>query len=487
MRKIVACLPIVSALILFSSLAEAQADRATMSGFVKDSSGAVLPGASVTVTNTATGVTQEQTTSETGTYLIVNLIPGPYRVEVSLSGFKKFTQAVPLEVAERARIDATLEVGSVQEAVVVVGTSPVLNTSDNMLGAVIPQSQVANLPLAIRNWDDLLALVPGVQGDRYTEQGGGTSFGRTGGINVHGARALQNNFLLDGVDNNSISENVQELTTQVSRPSVDAIQEFKVVTSPYSAEYGRSPGAAVSVSTKSGSNSFHGTGYEYFRNNAFDTIDYFSQQAGAAKAPDRQNQFGANLGGPVALNKAFFFADYEGTRIDRGTTRLTRVPTDSDRLGVFSTPIKDPVTGLNFANNTIPANRIDPAASALLALIPTANQPGANNFFRTADLLDNADRFLARLDFKPGAADSVFGRYIYSNRTRQIPGAFGGVIDGTGTSAFGNQTIKTNAFVGGWTRVITSAMVNEFRLSWSQATSDAVHQAFGQSPPAATM
>ncbi len=120
--------------------------------------------------------------------------------------------------------------------------------------------QVANLPLAIRNWDDLLALVPGVQGDRYTEQGGGTSFGRTGGINVHGARALQNNFLLDGVDNNSISENVQELTSQVSRPSVDAIQEFKVVTSPYSAEYGRSPGAAVSVSTKSGTNGIHGHG-----------------------------------------------------------------------------------------------------------------------------------------------------------------------------------------------------------------------------------
>ena len=150
--------------------------------------------------------------------------------------------------------------------------------------------QVSNLPLAIRNWDDLLALVPGVQGDRYTEQGGGTSFGRTGGINVHGARALQNNFLLDGVDNNSISENVQELTTQVSRPSVDAIQEFKVVTSPYSAEYGRSPGAAVSVSTKSGTNAFHGTAYEYFRNERSTRIDFFSQarrrrQAGQRSEP----------------------------------------------------------------------------------------------------------------------------------------------------------------------------------------------------------
>ena len=169
----------------------------------------------------------------------------------------------------------------------VAESSQLINTNDATLGAVIPQMQVANLPLAIRNWDDLLALVPGVQGDRYTEQGGGTSFGRTGGVNVHGARALQNNFLLDGVDNNSISENVQELTTQVSRPSVDAIQEFKVVTSPYSAEYGRSPGAAVSVSTKSGTNDFKGTGYEYFRNEAFDSIDYFSSAGGRGQAGQR--------------------------------------------------------------------------------------------------------------------------------------------------------------------------------------------------------
>jgi hypothetical protein len=477
----------ISALMLFSSPAKAQADRATLSGFVKDSSGAVLPGATVTVTNTATGVVQEQTTAETGTYLIVNLIPGPYRVEISLSGFKKFTQARPLEVAERARIDATLEVGSVEEAVIVVGTSPVLNTSDNMLGAVIPQSQVANLPLAIRNWDDLLALVPGVQGDRYTEQGGGTSFGRTGGINVHGARALQNNFLLDGVDNNSISENVQELTSQVSRPSVDAIQEFKVVTSPYSAEYGRSPGAAVSVSTKSGTNTFHGTGYEYYRNQSFDSIDYFSAQAHAAKPANDQNQFGGNLGGPIMPSRAFFFGDYEGTRITRGLTRLTRVPTDSDRLGVFSSTITDPLNGQPFANNTVPANRIDPASAAILALIPAANQPGANNFFRTADLLDNSDRALGRFDLKPTVSDALFARYIRSNRTRQIPGAFGGILDGTGTSAFGNQTIKTNALVSGWTRMISSSTINEFRFSWSQATSDARQQPFGLQPPAAAM
>ena len=145
--------------------------------------------------------------------------------------------------------------------------------------------------------------------------------------------------------------------------------------------------------------------------------------------------------------------------------------------------MRDPLTGLPFANNQIPASRIDPYAAAIIGLVPLPNQPGPTNFFRTADLIDNADRLLTRLDWKPSASDSIFGRYIYSNRTRQIPGAFGGVVDGTGTSAFGNQTIKTNALVGGWTKVISSAMVNEFRFSWSQATSDAVQQSFGLTAP----
>jgi hypothetical protein len=484
-RTLPGVLALVTLLFVHIPNAMAQVDRATLSGVVKDSEGGMLPGATVTVTNLATNLESHQQTTETGGYQIVNLIPGKYRMDVELSGFKKSSQVMTLEVGQRARLDVELPVGSFSETVTVAESAQLLNVNDATLGTVIPQIQVANLPLAIRNWDDLLALVPGVEGDRYTEQGGGTSFGRTGGINVHGARALQNNFLLDGVDNNSISENVQELTTQVSRPSVDAIQEFKVVTSPYSAEYGRSPGAAVSVSTKSGTNDFHGTGYEYFRNQSFDSIDFFSKRANAAKPANDQNQPGGNLGGPVVKGKAFFFADYEGTRITRGVTRLTRVPTADDRAGVFAGPVRDPLTGLPFANNTIPQSRIDPTAAAILALVPMPNQPGANNFFRTADLLDNSDRMLSRLDWKPNASDSVFGRYIYSNRKRQIPGAFGGIVDGTGTSAFGNQTIKTNAFVGGWTRILSSAMVNEFRFSWSQATSDAVHQAFGLQPPAA--
>ena len=184
---------------------------------------------------------------------------------------------------------------------------------------MIDQSAVSRLPLAIRNWDDLLVLVPGVQGDRFTEEGGGTAAGRTGGVNVHGNRSLQNNYLLDGVDNNSISTNVQELTTQVSRPSIDAIEEFKVVTSPYAAEYGRSPGAAISVMTKSGTNAFRGSGYYYFRDERFDSNTYFNEDfrterglAALPKPSNDQNQFGFNLGGPDPQGAALLLRRLRG-------------------------------------------------------------------------------------------------------------------------------------------------------------------------------
>ena len=482
MRRLIC---VVFGTFLFAAgMAEAQVDRATLTGTVKDSTGAVIPSASVTITGPQAPSTTK--TNNEGTYLVVSLVPGRYVVNAEAAGFQKSSQAVILEIGQKGRVDFTLGLGGATETVT-VEAARLLNTEQSSLGTVMDQNKVAKLPLAIRNWDDLLALVPGVQGDRFTEQGGGTSFGRTGGVNVHGVRAIQNNFLLDGVDNNSISENVQELTTQVSRPSVDAIQEFKVVTSPYSAEYGRSPGAAISVSTKSGTNDFHGTAYDFYRNQSLDSNDFFSKRANIAKPPNKQNQFGGNLGGPISKDKAYFFADYEGTRITRGVSRITNVPTADQRNGIFTSAVKDPTTGLNFANNTIPSNRIDPTAAAILALVPLPNQAGANNFIRIADITDNNDRLLTRLDLHLSPNDNVFARYIYSNRQRSIPGAFGGILDGTGTSAFGDQTIKTNGVVAGWTRIFSPTVVNELRFNWQQATSDAHQQPFGQQPSGAAL
>ena len=266
--------------------------------------------------------------------------------------------------------------------------------------------------------------------------------GRTGGFNVHGVHSLQNDFVLDGVDNNSISENVQELTTEVARPSVDTLQEFRVITNAYAAEFGRAPGGAVLVTTKGGSNQFHGLAFEYLRNRVFDSNDFFSNRSGLKKPQNEQNQFGGNLGGPMVKNKLFWFFDYEGTRIRRGVSRIATVPLPNERIGDFSAAtgtalgikyptIYDPTTSQPFPNNQIPANRIDPYAAKIFALFPLPNLPGElNNFARNGGLSDDNDNYDWRMDWNPTDKDIVFARYDYSNRARFIPGYFGGIADG---------------------------------------------------------
>ncbi len=230
-------------LLAYAATASAQVDRATLTGIVRDPSDAAVAEAQVKVTSLATNGVVTATTTGDGTYLVVNLDAG----RISRRGRSHGIPAIRADrlARDRARARASISrwrSASVTETVTVEGVTPLVNTENAVVGTVVSSAEVEKLPLAIRNWDDLLALVPGVQSDRYTEQSGGTASGRTGGVNVHGNRSLQNNFLLDGVANNSFSTNVQELSTQISRPSVDAIDEFKVVTSPYAAEYGWSPG-----------------------------------------------------------------------------------------------------------------------------------------------------------------------------------------------------------------------------------------------------
>ena len=484
---------LLAALVLFSIPAQAQVDRATLTGTVKDQLGAVIAGASLAVTHGGTNVTTRVKTTNDGVYLAPNLIPGTYTVQAEAQGFGTQSRAVILEVGQRARIDFTLTVGGLSEAVTVADATRLLDTTQAAVGTVLDQNAVSKLPLAIRNWDDLLAMVPGVQGDRYSEEGGATANGRTGGVNVHGNRSLQNNFLLDGVDNNSISTNVQELSTQVSRPSIDSIEEFKVVTSPYSAEYGRSPGAAISVTTKSGTNAFRGAAYDYYRDDRFDSNSYFNEdyrtERGLAPNPkfaNDQNQFGASLGGPIVKDKAFFFVDYEGTRITKGVTRIINTPTLDQRAGIFTSPVRDPLTGQPFPGNVIPASRIDPVAKAIFDLMPAPNTPGANNYTRPdAQVTDDADRFLGRVDLRLSGSDNIFARYIYTTRQRVLPGYLGGIIDGTSSSALGDQSMKSHGLVMGWTKILGPSLVNEFRFSFIKADSDLTQLPFGQDPPAA--
>ena len=470
---------LVLAVIAVPAIAAAQVDRATLTGVVRDPSNAAIAGATVTVTHLSTGVESRAITSVEGAYLVVNLPPGEVIVEAEAPGFQRFVRTVLLEIGNRVSLDLTLPVGAVTETVQVQGVTPLLDTQSPVIGSVVSQTEVSNLPLAIRNWDDLLFTVPGVQGDRYTEQTGTTNAGRTGGVSIHGNRSLQNNFLLDGVDNNSISTNVQELSTQVSRPSIDSIGEFKVVTSPFTAEYGRAPGGAIVVTTKSGTNQFRGTAYDYFRNDAFDSISYFAERAGQAKAANDQNQFGANIGGPILENRAFFFFDVEATRITQGVLRTGRVMTSDERNGVFSSSVRDPLTGLPFANNTIPQGRIDPIARQLIDMLPLPNATGSNNFIRQPNVEVDGERYLLRTDFKVTGNDNVFARYIYTDRTRFVPGFFGGTLDGTSTSAWGRNFLKSHSTVGGWTSVMSSSLVNELRLSWARGFSDGVQDPFG--------
>jgi hypothetical protein len=459
--------------------ASAQVDRATLSGIVRDPSDAVIAKAQVRVTSLATNAVVATTTTGDGTYLVVNLMPGEYLVQVEAQGFQRFEQTVSLETGARSRLDLSLAVGSIGETVTVQGVTPLVNTENAVLGTVVDSLEVEKLPLAIRNWDDLLSLVPGVQSDRYTEQAGGTSAGRTGGVSVHGNRSLQNNFLLDGVANNSFSTNVQELTTQISRPSVDAIDEFKVVTSPYAAEYGWAPGAAIIVNTKAGTNRIRGTAYDFFRNDSLDANNFFAKRANQPKPKNSQNQFGGNLGGPVVRNRAFFFGDFEATRIEQGVLRTGRVMTENERRGVFTTAVRDPLTGQSFANNTIPSERIDPVAARIAALLPQPNAAGGNNFIRQPNVEDESERYLGRVDI-PLGNDNLFARYIYSDRFRYVPGWFGGIIDGTSTSAWGRNYLKSHAAVVGWTKVIGGSLVNEARFSWARGTNDGTQDPFGE-------
>src|SRR5512146_2512690 len=329
---LMACLTLLPA-----GLGWSQIQNASVGGRITDPSGAVVPDAHLTAQNQATGMKYSTTSNSSGYYTFPTIPIGTYTVTVNANGFKKIVRSnITLEVGQSARVDFKLQRGSPVQTVQVTSATPLLQTQSAMPQTAIRNRLVTNLPLSTRNWDDLMGLVAGVQGYRYTNQSGSTASGRFGGINVNGVRSLQNNFILDGVDNNTISENVQELSTEVIRPSVDAVREFKIITDPYSAEYGRSPGAAIIVTTKSGTNKFHGEAWEFNRTSATDATDFFTNRADAKKPGLTQNQFGGNFGGPIIKNHAFFFFNYEGTRIVQGVTRLSNVPPPNERAGNFS-------------------------------------------------------------------------------------------------------------------------------------------------------
>src|SRR3982074_359898 len=317
-------------LILPSVLSSAQVAGATLSGTITDSSGGVLPGTEVVITNVATGVTSKVTTNSDGFYISANLLPGEYNVTVSAKGYTPEERTgILLTVGAQQVFDLTLKVGSAsKEVMVVTAEAPAVQLNSSDISAVVNATTVRELPLNGRSWTDLATLQPGV--NRIQTQpdfSAGTDRGNRGfgqQLTISGARPQQNNYRLDGVSLNDYANGAPGSVLGGSL-GVDAIQEFSVLTSNYSAEYGKTSGGVVNAVTRSGTNQFHGSAYEFLRNSALDTRNFFDA-SGKPTPPFKRNQFGGAVGGPIVKNHTFFFVDYEGTRQSKGITTVATVP-----------------------------------------------------------------------------------------------------------------------------------------------------------------
>src|SRR5919198_4237203 len=319
-------------LILSASSAHAQFDTGSIVGTVRDSSSAVIPNATVTLTNAATGLSVSKKTDAEGNYEFFTVRPGIYLVTAEQTGFAlALVENVQVQVAARLRVDLQMSVGQLNERIEVVAASPLLETETSQRGQVISGDQTRALPLNGREYSALALLTTGV---RQSALGRASGTPREGAFNVNGLRSTFNNFLIDGIDNNAYGTSNQGFSNQVMQPAPDAIGEFKVVTNNMSAEYGRSAGATVNVAYKSGTNEFHGTAWEFNRNTALNATGYFTPPNGQ-KPTMQRNQFGGVLGGPIVPSRAFFFGDYEGFRQDRKLTAFATIPTAIQRQGIL--------------------------------------------------------------------------------------------------------------------------------------------------------
>jgi hypothetical protein len=395
----------------FAVIAPAQENTATISGQALDASGAVIPGARVTARNITTALERQTVTSETGDYTIPLLPVGGYEIIAEKDGFKRYVKTgIVLQVDQRARVDLQLQVGAASESVQVTAEVPLVQTDTSSVGAVIDNQKLTEMPLNGRQFYSLALLVPGVA---PPAQGSILSF--RGGFNVAGSSELNNNFTLNGLENND-----QLLSAPAFRPSVDAIQEFKIVTGVFPAEYGRNSGSQVIVTTKAGGNALHGTAFEFLRNQATDAKNYFTPPNSAIPA-FKQNQFGGTVGGPIARNKTFFFGSYEGTRSTQQVTALTNVPLPGMAGGDFSgiTQIITNPLGANapFPTNKIPSNMINQIGAALAAYYPAptsataAGKLPSNNYAFNQPQIDNLNLGTLRIDHTFSSKDTLNGSY----------------------------------------------------------------------------
>jgi hypothetical protein len=453
-------------LVLACSSASAQTHRASVRGRVVNVNGGEVAGANIKLVQEATNEARQVSTGAEGEFVISQLPPGSYRLEIESAGYGRYARQFELQVNQIQRIDVTLEVGQLAtEVVTVTDTLPPLKKDSAAIGTVIENRQVVGLPLDGRNFYELSLLVPGAV---PAAQGSAGSVRGDFAFSVNGAREDSNNFLLDGVYNVD-----PKLNTFGVRPSVDAIREFEMLTSTYDASFGRNPGAQVNVVLKSGSNQLHGTAFEFFRNGALDARNYFAPRDEAAPEYQR-NQFGFSLGGPIRTDRTFFFVDYEGTRAHEGITRLTNVPSALERAGNFSqsnlpAPV-DPLTGQPFPGGVIPETRINPIGRAIANLYPLPNRSTPfQNFVSSPAQRDRNDTFDVRLDQRFGNRSDLVFRYSFGDRNLFEPftGQTFSLVPGYGASV----PRRSQNLMLGETHIFTTAFINDLRLAFNRVAS----------------
>lgn len=447
------------------------AQTASIRGVVTDPSGAFVPGVQVNITNTATGVRQTVQTNDQGFYLVTFLNPGVYTVEASKAGFTPMTrESLNLDVAQAARADFALQVGSIAQTVDVSAAAALIDSQTSTVGQVISNQSIVELPLNGRNYLQLARLTAAVTTARGTRGEGQGVFSAVG---QHGT---QTSYSLDGVDNKSrMTGGPVGTEAQMVTPSIDAIAEFKVVTNNISAEYGFRTGGTVIISTKGGTNQLHGVLYEFLRNDKADATNFFS--VGRPKPPYRQNEFGGTIGGPVFKNKTFFFASYEGTRIRQGSSGVVTVPTPAYKNGDFSVGARSiydwQTTRLQgntyvrdvFPGNQIPISRFDPVAKKAIDLYPTPNLPGTvNNFYGAPTNQNDSDEFDGRVDHNFTQNHRAFWRYSRRKNFQENPPVLGLPADGAGNSL----DIIAHSVVMNLNSTLSPSTNNEFRFGFSR-------------------
>ena len=460
-------------------------ESGSITGQVLDPAGAVIVGARIIIKNDAIGAIFNVTSDQTGLYRAPQLLPGTYTITTSAPGFRTLArEGIIVQVNDRLRIDLVLEVGQVADTVTVQGLSPLLQTEDATAGQVVNTQKIVDLPLNSRNWLQLATLAAGTvtyPGVVDLQAGNQQNIA----MNLGGARQSQANFILDGTDNTNFASG-----GAVAYPPVDSLQEFKVETNNYTADVGRLGGPVVNATIKSGSNSLHGTAYDFLRNRELNARNFFASQT-AHKPEFTRNQLGASAGAPIIRNKLFFFLNYEGNRQRQDQIISTQVFTPAQKSGNFASQlgatvgqdamgrpvaageIFDPFSVTRLANsaairdpfpgNVIPVSRINPVAQKLINLVPGPNTAGSPNFI--ADLSNplNIDTFAGRVDLVHSTKDTIFGHFIYSDQSSVTAPIFGLPVDGN----TGLLLLSDNRQLGlGWTHVFSPTNLSEFRLGY---------------------